>query len=293
MGTADDFRLTTTSDANGQYVFDGLPVYGPTAANFRVRVLSFPEGGVAPVSDLDSPVGAGDQVAAGTLGGTQTRSDVNFGYAGHGGIGGPVFNDQNNDGVRQPGEAGIAGTVLVLEGTDVYGNPVRDPLTGGPLTTTVDAAGNYTFGDLPAGFYTVRELQPAGFLDGTDTPGSLGGVADADRIAQITLSAGRTSVNNSFAELSPAVVTGTVFEDRNNNGVQDPSEPGIPGVRVVLIGTDDRGPVAITLTTDATGNYRFNQLRPGTYTLTQSQPAGFNQGQNTVGTAGGASAAPT
>ena len=47
-------------------------------------------------------------------------------------------------------------------------------------------------------------------------------------------------------------VKGTVFEDVNNNGEQDPDEPPIEGVDVVI--TDSEGNV-FTLTTDATGMY--------------------------------------
>jgi hypothetical protein len=45
-------------------------------------------------------------------------------------------------------------------------------------------------------------------------------------------------------------VKGTVFEDANNNGKQDPGEPGISGVDVVI--TDSKGN-KLTLTTDETG----------------------------------------
>ena len=47
-------------------------------------------------------------------------------------------------------------------------------------------------------------------------------------------------------------VKGTVFEDANNNGEQDPGEPPIAGVDVVI--TDSEGNV-FTLTTDETGMY--------------------------------------
>jgi hypothetical protein len=47
-------------------------------------------------------------------------------------------------------------------------------------------------------------------------------------------------------------VEGVVFEDENGNGVQDPSEPGIVGVNVVVI---DGSGVSQTLATDETGRY--------------------------------------
>ncbi|HBH54383.1 MAG TPA: hypothetical protein DDY91_21060, partial [Planctomycetaceae bacterium] len=40
-------------------------------------------------------------------------------------------------------------------------------------------------------------------------------------------------------------------------------------------------------TTDANGAYSFGNLRPGSYQITQTQPAGYLDGQETVGSAGG------
>ncbi len=47
-------------------------------------------------------------------------------------------------------------------------------------------------------------------------------------------------------------IRGTVFEDRNNNGVQDPGEPGIEGVSVANVDSAGR---PFTLTTDVNGKY--------------------------------------
>lgn len=49
---------------------------------------------------------------------------------------------------------------------------------------------------------------------------------------------------------------------------------------VTLTGTDMYGnPVSLTTTTaTGTGNYAFNNLTPGNYTLTETQPAGFVDG---------------
>ncbi|OYV01866.1 MAG: hypothetical protein CFE45_02935, partial [Burkholderiales bacterium PBB5] len=56
-------------------------------------------------------------------------------------------------------------------------------------------------------------------------------------------------------------------------------------------GTDDLGnPVSLTTTTGADGCYTFATLRPGTYRVTERQPAGYLDGKDTIGTPGGASA---
>ena len=40
-------------------------------------------------------------------------------------IAGTVFQDNNNDGIQQLGEAGIGGVQITLTGTDVFGDPVN------------------------------------------------------------------------------------------------------------------------------------------------------------------------
>jgi uncharacterized repeat protein (TIGR01451 family) len=73
-------------------------------------------------------------------------------------IGDYVWNDANLNGVQDAGEAPVAGFQVRLTGTDTDGNPV------GPLTTTTDATGHYSFTGLQSGTYTVTfspsSLQP-------------------------------------------------------------------------------------------------------------------------------------
>jgi SdrD B-like domain len=56
-----------------------------------------------------------------------------------------------------------------------------------------------------------------------------------------------------------------VFKDLNGNGIQNPGEPGIPGVELTLL--DGVGNPAGTTTTDSTGFYSFNGLCAGEYTV--------------------------
>lgn len=75
-------------------------------------------------------------------------------------------------------------------------------------------------------------------------------------------------------------ISGGVFIDNNNNGSRQDSEAGIAGVKVTLIGTDYQGrSVNITKWTNWDGLFKFENLRPGTYKVSQYQPAGFTSGQ--------------
>ncbi|WP_176744821.1 SdrD B-like domain-containing protein, partial [Staphylococcus hominis] len=64
-----------------------------------------------------------------------------------------------------------------------------------------------------------------------------------------------------------------VWEDTNQNGLQDSNENGISGVTVTLKDVD--GNILTTTTTDDTGKYQFTNLINGTYKVDFETPAGF------------------
>lgn len=60
-----------------------------------------------------------------------------------------------------------------------------------------------------------------------------------------------------------------VWNDTNSNGVQDAGEPAVAGVPVSVTGTDvDGNVITRTTTTDAAGNYLFDNLPSGSYVVT-------------------------
>ena len=274
-------NVTANTLADGSYSF----------GNLRPGTYAITETQPAALLDGKDALGtaggtlANDQASAITLAEGQTGGGYTFGELAASSFSGTVFSDLNNNGAIDPGETGIRGAAVTLTGTDDLGNAVS-------LSTASAADGTYSFGTLRPGSYVITETQPAGFLDGQNTAGTAGGTTvnnpPSDVISAIALPSNTGATGYLFGELTPASFSGTVFHDLNNNGAIDPGEPGIAGATVTLTGTNDLGnAVSVSAVSAADGGYTFANLRPGTYTLTETQPAGYLDGTDTVGTAGG------
>ena len=108
-------------------------------------------------------------------------------------ISGTVFNDLNNDGIQDAGEAGIEGVEIFLIGEDVFGNAVE-------LTTFTDANGDFIFDGLNAGTFSVFQTQPEGFDDGIERSNVASTVAD-NQLNDIVLGFNQNFTDNSFGEI--------------------------------------------------------------------------------------------
>lgn len=220
-------------------------------------------------------------------------------------IAGSVFrdNDLTPDGVFDDGsDDPIANHTITLTGTD-FG---PDGVAGGgddvavSRTTTTDALGNYAFTGLNAGSYTVSEpAQPAGTQNGITTAGPVNGAGGGSagtasaigttpsEIANIVLNRSggglvSSSPDNDFAEVAGSSIAGSVFLDQNNNGVRNGADSVIAGVTIELL--DNAGTVVATTVTDASGNYVFENLAPGTYSVREpTQPPQTSNGQTVPG----------
>lgn len=86
------------------------------------------------------------------------------------------------DGIRTPDDLPLAGVVLELrriDGTAANGSDTLPGVYGGDrVRVQSNAEGYYEFTGLKPGEYHVYQVQPEGYFDGLDTPGSTGGVAD-------------------------------------------------------------------------------------------------------------------
>ena len=143
-----------------------------------------------------------------------------------------------------------------------------DDLLVGAVTTLPD--GSYSFSDLVPGRYFVRQRTPSGF---TQTAGGNGG----NTHFTIDLAAGDDIRDGfDFALFARGTISGTVVADGN------PITP-LPNRTVTLFtdnGDDEFNPAqdaATFVTTDALGDYRFANLRPGLYFITHTLAANETQ----------------
>jgi cyclophilin family peptidyl-prolyl cis-trans isomerase len=95
------------------------------------------------------------------------------------------------------------------------------------------------------------------------------------------------NVTITVQDFIPSDIIGYVYIDANNNGVKDAGEVGIAGIVITLAGSSSVGSVNKTATTLADGSYLFNNIAPGSYTITETQPIFMVDGADRLGTHGG------
>jgi uncharacterized repeat protein (TIGR01451 family)/fimbrial isopeptide formation D2 family protein len=150
-------------------------------------------------------------------------------------------------------------------------NATPTPVTpGATITNNV----NITWTSLPTAVTTPQSTFNTLSTERTGSTGDPGGVANT-----------YSGTNHADVTVHTNSLAGFVYLDANNDGTRTLGEAGIGGVVMHLTGTDHLGaPVLMTAVTLPDGSYSFTGLRPGTYTITETQPAGFVDGLDVVGT---------
>jgi uncharacterized repeat protein (TIGR01451 family) len=171
------------------------------------------------------------------------------------------------NGVLDPGEGGLAGAIISLS----------TRLGGGLTQTTSLTDGAFLLYALPNEVITVTESNPPDYVSTNAIPGNDATKFDHDTLIVGPLGEGLTSRDNLFGDAlitATATITGTVFDDANENGVFESAtgEMGIPGVIVTM---EISGSISITTSTDANGRYQFS-VAPGTEVrITSGEPGGY------------------
>ncbi|RQH27702.1 DUF4347 domain-containing protein [Okeania hirsuta] len=247
----DEPRVVTNSE--GSYLFENISL----------------DPGTYSIRDIP-PVGLTQTVAAPTItvnSGSTTFTNIDIAniatIAQSGSISGTKFNDLNGDGFFDPGEPPLEGFTIYVDFDNSNTLDADEPFA---ITNT---DGTYTINNIPAGNYTVREVQQTGFTQ--TTPDPIVTVVADQNISNINL--------GNFQSSELGSISGVKFQDDNQSGFQDPEELGLPGFRIYLDQNnnntlDANEPFAITNTD---GTYTINNIPAGNYTVREVQQTGFTQ----------------
>lgn len=277
---------TTTTDANGDYIFTDLD-----AGTYAVRFAPEETGKTFVAQDVggDDTVDSDVDPANGTTGpivlmAGEDKTDVDAGVEdpGTASVGDTVWFDANGDGLRDGGEAGVEGVAVTLTGAGADGVlGTGDDTTD---TTVTDANGNYLFDGLDAGTYKVTfDASTTGGLvfttEGAAADDAVNDDSDADQGTGMTeafeLSIGEAErdIDAGLVDPGTASLGGRYFCDDDFDALEDSGEPGLAGLTVELL--DAAGNVVDTTTTASDGSYLFTGLDAGTYSVRfQADPEG-------------------
>ena len=153
---------------------------------------------------------------------------------------------------------------------------------GQTFTTTTGPSGGYGL-QVPTGGYQVTASGP--------------GMKSPIEVSDVVVLSSNQKVDFNTRQSGLGSISGLVFEDSDRDGVRDTGEPALAG-QVVYLDFDEDEMRALDETstvTDASGNFRFDALRSGSYQVAQetapgwqASPSGFFEislqpGQNAAG----------
>jgi hypothetical protein len=264
---------TTTTDADGLYLFDNL-----AAGDYQIEFIR-PAGALFSPQDIDDGQSLADArdsdadqetglTATITLAAGEVQPAWDAGLYWSAGLGDFVWYDANDDGRQSLGEPGIANvTVYLYEDSDGSGDlTVDDTQISARIT---GATGAYYFGGLTPGDYivTIADDPPDPALDGlspTFGPQS----AHPVPLPAVGLDSGEAYRSVDLGYVRPvaanAILGDFVWYDGDGDGLPDPAEPGVAGVNVCA--TLQGGGATPCATTDAAGRYAI-LATPGVYTV--------------------------
>ncbi|MCP4996760.1 MAG: hypothetical protein GY934_23750, partial [Gammaproteobacteria bacterium] len=252
------FEDIQTTDTDGMYLFTGVPAGFCTVT---VEVDTAP---------ADKEPGICPQTVTVQLQPGQIYLDADFCFRIKSGvIGDLVWCDTNDDGIADFGEPGIVGVVVNLICTAPDETIYTD-------TQTTNADGEYLFTGVPPGECVVEvdmSTVPVDKEKGSNCP-----ISDI-----IELGAGQSYLDADFCFKTILSEVGDfVWCDLNDDGVQDPGEPGIEGVAVNLTCIAPDGTVYTDMQiTNGDGLYLFTDVPAGICDVTvdvTTAPAGKEPG---------------
>ncbi|TDM38796.1 hypothetical protein ETI10_13370, partial [Macrococcoides goetzii] len=230
----DGSTVTTTTDANGNYVFTDLPNGDYTVTFTTPAGYNGPTISNVGNDGLDSD----GQVVNVTINNADNMT-VDSGFI-KVTVGDTVWEDTNRDGQQNPGEPGIPGVKVTITYPD-----------GTTETVVTDENGHYEFTDVPNGDNTITFETPDGYTPTTPNSGDDTTDSDGTKVVVTVDGKDNPTIDSGFVKNPTKLELGdTVWFDTDHDGIQDAGEKGIEGATVALVKPD--GTITKT-TTDANG----------------------------------------
>ena len=273
-------QASTVTNADGEYQFTGL-IEGDYYIVFQSPIGTSPTlanvGNMLTDSDITEAITVNSTNLI-TLGPSEVLGNIDGGFISVGTIGNQVWIDINGNGRKGSNEIGLNGvTVRLFDAeTDVE---LQSTVTSADIGTMMD--GIYQFNDVILGtYYITYELpEPYLFTDAnsgnndeidSDVTQGINGAGSTD---DFTLASGQVRTDIDAGVFLPAQLGDFVWNDLNEDGIQDAGEPGVANIDVTL--KRSNGLIVANTTTNALGAYCFEGLKGGLYLLEFDIPQGF------------------
>ena len=256
-----DVIATTLTNANGQYLFSGLP-----AGTFTV-VVDDTNNLLGQLQLSYDPDGGSNHQSTVTLNGTSDNLNQDFGYTAFGEhknfdeddgvIGDTIYLDRNGDNNFDAGE-GLGGVSLGLY--DSTGTILR-------AYAYTNANGTYSFGRLDINSTYVVKVDtstlPNGGLGMTNTVYPLNATGNSQSTVPELSGTGGANLDQDFgyrALTNPASIGGTLWNDANADGIYNSADTNPPLGDITVALFDSNGNHIASTITDVNGNYLFAGL---------------------------------
>jgi len=253
-----EIDLTQTPAEDGTYFFDGV-MPGRYTLHYLLgehrEMAKVVEGGNTVAHDgLDTVYGP-FEVEMGQALTLPVAGAVTLGN-----FSGAVFEDLNANGQWDEGEKALSGAAVTL-------TPDRTGIEAAQAVTGADGAFDLE-GLRPAG-YTLTVALPEGYIFSCPLEGlAFGTLGEQSLVCAWQTLTDRT--DKAIGAVKPGSISGVIWLDENEDGARGEGELLMSGVSLELV--DERGGAVVKRTASTDQGFRFDNVRPGTYTVRLTLP---------------------
>ena len=253
-----EIDLTQTPAEDGTYFFDGV-MPGRYTLHYLLgehrEMAKVVEGGNTVAHDGPDTVYGPFEVEMGQALTLPVAGAVTLGN-----FSGAVFEDLNANGQWDEGEKALSGAAVTL-------TPDRTGIEAAQAVTGADGAFDLE-GLRPAG-YTLTVSLPEGYIFSCPLEGlAFGTLGEQSLVCAWQTLTDRT--DKAIGAVKPGSISGVIWLDENEDGTRGEGELLMSGVSLELV--DERGGAVVKRTASTDQGFRFDNVRPGAYTVRLTLP---------------------